>query len=162
FNLNLVNRMWSIMMGRGLVHPLDVAHSSNPSVQSQLLAMLADELVRMNFDAKMFLRELALSRTYQRSSEAISPGIVKLDATAAAQVIASWNAEAQRLAAALPALKEGAAQASAALADVQARYSQAAAAHDAAHKARSDAKKASDDAAAALAASIKDVAAKEE
>ena len=60
FNRNLANRLWAQMMGRGLVHPLDMQHSGNPAVQSQLLALLADELVRMKFDAKAFLRELAL------------------------------------------------------------------------------------------------------
>ena len=48
------------MMGRGLVHPLDFEHSGNPAVHSQLLALLADELVRMKFDTRQFLRELAL------------------------------------------------------------------------------------------------------
>ena len=44
FNRNLANRLWAQMMGRGLVHPLDLEHSGNPAVHSQLLALLADEL----------------------------------------------------------------------------------------------------------------------
>ena len=46
FNRNLANRLWAHMMGRGLVHPLDMQHSGNPPVQSELLTLLADELLR--------------------------------------------------------------------------------------------------------------------
>src|SRR5690606_38409051 len=30
FARNIVNRLWFLMMGRGLVHPLDLHHSENP------------------------------------------------------------------------------------------------------------------------------------
>ncbi len=52
FNRNWANRLWAQMMGRGLVHPLDMQHSANSGVQSRLLELLADELVRMKFDAR--------------------------------------------------------------------------------------------------------------
>ena len=55
--------------GRGLVHPLDLHHGENPPSHPELLDLLAREFVAMGFDVKAFLRELALSRTYQRSSE---------------------------------------------------------------------------------------------
>jgi hypothetical protein len=69
FNRNIVNRLWAFMMGRGLVHPVDLHHGENPPSHPELLAMLADEFAAAKFDVKAFLRELALSRTYQRSSE---------------------------------------------------------------------------------------------
>jgi hypothetical protein len=69
FNRNIVNRLWALMMGRGLVHPLDMHHDENPPSHPELLDLLADEFVATGFDVKAFLRELALSRTYQRSSE---------------------------------------------------------------------------------------------
>lgn len=66
FNENLANRLWAMMMGRGLVHPLDLHHPANPPSHPELLHSLAAELVAMKYDAKAFLRELALTRTYQR------------------------------------------------------------------------------------------------
>lgn len=68
FSKNFANRMWFFMMGRGLVHPLDLHHSDNPPSHPELLALLAKEAVVMKYDIKAFLRELALSEAYQRSS----------------------------------------------------------------------------------------------
>jgi hypothetical protein len=68
FTRNLANRIWFVMMGRGLVHPLDLHHSENPASHPELLELLARELVAHRFDVKWLLRELALSQTYQRSS----------------------------------------------------------------------------------------------
>jgi len=70
FKMNLANRLWAMMMGRGLVHPLDMHHSQNPPSHPQLMEDLANELGVMKFDLKAFLRELSLSETYQRSSDA--------------------------------------------------------------------------------------------
>jgi hypothetical protein len=56
------------MMGRGIVHPLDLHHSENPPSHPELLDALADEFVAHRFDIKWLLREIALSQTYQRSS----------------------------------------------------------------------------------------------
>ena len=69
FKRNIVNRLWTLMMGRGLVHPVDYDHSANPPSHPELLALLADEFAAHKFDIKWFLRELASSKTYQRSSE---------------------------------------------------------------------------------------------
>lgn len=68
FTRNLANRLWALMLGRGLVHPLDMHHSGNPPSHPALLELLADQLAESEFDCRWFLRELALSRTYQRSS----------------------------------------------------------------------------------------------
>lgn len=67
FNENMANRLWAMMMGRGLVHPLDLSHPGNPPSHPALLKMLGDELAAMHFDARAFLREIALTRVYQRS-----------------------------------------------------------------------------------------------
>ncbi len=74
FKRNIANRLWALMMGRGLVHPLDLDHSANPPSHPELLTMLAGDLAARKFDIRGFLRELALSQTYQRSSEQPSPG----------------------------------------------------------------------------------------
>ena len=67
FNRNLANRLWAHMMGKGLVEPVDLYHSDNPAVNPELMELLATELVQLKFDLRAFLRELALSQTYQRS-----------------------------------------------------------------------------------------------
>jgi hypothetical protein len=69
FRRNAANRFWALMMGRGLVHPLDMDHGRNPASHPELLQLLADQFATMKFDTRAFLRELALSQTYQRSSE---------------------------------------------------------------------------------------------
>ncbi len=69
FSRNIVNRLWALMMGRGLVQPLDFQHEDNPPSHPELLEMLANEFVALRYDVKAFLRELSLTRTYQRSSE---------------------------------------------------------------------------------------------
>jgi hypothetical protein len=72
FSRNMANRLWAHLMGRGLVHPLDMHHSENPPSHPELLTLLADELAATKFDMRRFLREVALSRAYQRSSLAPS------------------------------------------------------------------------------------------
>ncbi len=67
FRRNLVNRLWFVMMGRGLVHPLDMFHRDNPPSHPELLELLAQEVAARQFDIRSLLRELALSETYQRS-----------------------------------------------------------------------------------------------
>ena len=162
FNRNLANRLWAQMMGRGLVHPLDLEHSGNPAVHSPLLALLADELARMKFDAKAFLRELALTRAYQRSSQTPTAEELKLDPTAVAPTIAGWNVEATQLSEQLAPLETAS---DASIVEINAayeRFSKSATSREAADKSRAEAKKAVDDLAAALAADLKGVAEKED
>lgn len=68
FVRNTVNRAWFQLMGRGLVHPLDLQHSKNPPSHPEVMDLLAQEFVAHQFDMKWLLRELALTETYQRSS----------------------------------------------------------------------------------------------
>jgi hypothetical protein len=69
FRRNIANRLWAHLMGRGLVHPLDMDHPANPPSHPELLDLLADGIAGMKYDMRAFLRELALSQAYQRSSE---------------------------------------------------------------------------------------------
>ena len=55
------------MMGRGLVHPVDLHHPDNPPSQPELLNLLAEDIVARRFNAREFLRELALTRAYQQA-----------------------------------------------------------------------------------------------
>ena len=65
---NSVNRFWYLMMGRGLVHPLEMMHADNPASHPELLKILADEFTAHQFDVKWLLGVLARTRAYQRAS----------------------------------------------------------------------------------------------
>jgi hypothetical protein len=69
FKRTAANRLWYLMLGRGLVHPVDFDHPANPPSHPELLDLLAKDLAARKFDIKSFLRDIALSQTYQRSSE---------------------------------------------------------------------------------------------
>lgn len=73
FARNSVNRIWFLLMGRGLVAPLDLAHSRNPASHPAVLELLSTEFVAHKYDLKWLFRELAKTPTYQRSS-ALPPG----------------------------------------------------------------------------------------
>ena len=69
FSQNIANRLWALMMGRGLVHPLEMHHAQNPPSHPELLDALARYMEETNYDIKSLLRQVALSRTYQLSSQ---------------------------------------------------------------------------------------------
>src|SRR5262249_26471675 len=69
FSRNAVNRLWAAFLGRGIVHPLDLHHRDNPPSNPELLDLLSREFRAMRYGIKAFLRELTLTRAYQRSSE---------------------------------------------------------------------------------------------
>ncbi|MBI1904188.1 MAG: DUF1549 domain-containing protein [Planctomycetia bacterium] len=73
FTRNIANRLWFILMGRGIVHPLDLHHGKNPPSHPELLELLSSELAAHKFDMKWMLRELALTQAYQRASR-MTPG----------------------------------------------------------------------------------------
>lgn len=68
FSRNITNRLWWILLGRGLVHPLDLHHTGNPPSHPELLERLSQEFVAHHFNIRWMLRQIALSETYQRSS----------------------------------------------------------------------------------------------
>ncbi len=74
FRRTAANRIWALMLGRGIVHPVDWDHPDNPPSHPELLDMLGDEFATSGFDVKNLMREIALSQTYQRSSEP-PPGV---------------------------------------------------------------------------------------
>ena len=64
-----VNRIWSNLMGRGIVEPVDDFRDSNPPSNPDLLDALADDFRQNGFDQKHILRTILNSRTYQLSSQ---------------------------------------------------------------------------------------------
>ena len=68
FSRNIANRIWAVMLGRGIVHPLDMHHPDNRPSHPELLKRLAERLEQSGYDIRGLLRDIALTRTYQRSS----------------------------------------------------------------------------------------------
>ncbi len=68
FARNIVNRLWSWLLGRGLIHEPDDIRPDNKSVHPQVLAFLEKELVKSNYDLQHVMTLILNSRTYQQSS----------------------------------------------------------------------------------------------
>lgn len=67
FAKNMVNRVWSWLMGRGIIHEPDDIRPDNPPVQPELLAYLEDELVNARYDLRHIYRLILNSEVYQQS-----------------------------------------------------------------------------------------------
>jgi len=63
------NRLWALMLARGVVDPVDYDHEANPPSHPELMKLLAEEFAASGYDIKAFLQQVALSKTYQRSSQ---------------------------------------------------------------------------------------------
>jgi hypothetical protein len=68
FAKNAVNRVWTWLLGRGIVHPADDFRSTNPPENPELLEYLSQELVSHQYDLQHIYRLILNSRTYQLSS----------------------------------------------------------------------------------------------
>jgi hypothetical protein len=66
----IVNRMWGLVMGVGLVEPVDDVRVTNPASNEALLDALAKDFVARGYDLKHLLRTITASAAYQRSSKA--------------------------------------------------------------------------------------------
>jgi hypothetical protein len=63
-----VNRVWAHMFGRGIVDPVDGFGKRNPPRSTQLLDLLAAQLLANDFNLREAFRAIALTRAYQLSS----------------------------------------------------------------------------------------------
>ena len=63
FARTMVNRVWQRLMGRGIVHPVDVM--ANPPFDADLLDYLGVYFAENRFDIKKLLEHIATSRAYQ-------------------------------------------------------------------------------------------------
>jgi hypothetical protein len=68
FSRNIVNRVWSWLLGRGIIHEPDDIRPDNPPVNPELLAYLESELVAAKYDLKHLYRLILNSQTYQLAS----------------------------------------------------------------------------------------------
>lgn len=60
----IVNRVWSDIMGRGLVEPVDDLRATNPATNGPLLEALAAEFRKQNCDLKKLIRTIVSSYVY--------------------------------------------------------------------------------------------------
>jgi hypothetical protein len=67
FTRNIVNRVWSWLVGRGIIHEPDDIRPTNPPSNPELLAYLEQELVAARYDLKHLYRVILNSKTYQLS-----------------------------------------------------------------------------------------------
>ena len=66
----LVNRVWKLLLGHGLVEPADDLRETNPPSIPALLDALARDFTASGHDLRRLVRTIALSRTYQLTCRA--------------------------------------------------------------------------------------------
>jgi hypothetical protein len=64
----IVNRVWSQLMGTGIVEPVDDFRESNSPSHPELLTDLATAFTKSGFDVTHLVRAICLSDAYQRTS----------------------------------------------------------------------------------------------
>jgi len=69
FSKNGVNRIWFLLLGRGLIHPLDLSHSGNPPSHPETLELLTREFTAHKFDLRWLMKELTQTQAYQATAE---------------------------------------------------------------------------------------------
>ena len=62
------NRVWSYLMGRGLVDPVDDFRLTNPPSHPELLEQLTEDFITSGFDLRHLIRLITGSRAYQLSA----------------------------------------------------------------------------------------------
>jgi Protein of unknown function (DUF1549)/Protein of unknown function (DUF1553) len=69
FAKSYVNRIWSYLLGVGLIEPIDDIRAGNPPTNPKLLDKLTEEFVQSGFDVQNLMRTICKSRTYQHAIE---------------------------------------------------------------------------------------------
>ena len=92
FTRNIANRVWSWLLGRGIIQEPDDIRPDNPPSNPQLLALLEKELIGANYDLKQLYRLILNSKTYQLASTA-SGGQADAGANFAAYPVRRLEAE---------------------------------------------------------------------
>ncbi|HLX63189.1 MAG TPA: DUF1553 domain-containing protein [Planctomycetota bacterium] len=68
FTRAICNRVWSWLIGRGIIHEPDDIRDDNPPCNPELITFLEKELIASGYDMKKFYRLILNSATYQFSS----------------------------------------------------------------------------------------------
>ncbi|MDZ4780863.1 MAG: DUF1553 domain-containing protein [Planctomycetia bacterium] len=67
FAKSYVNRIWSYLLGVGIIEPVDDIRAGNPPSNPELLERLTNDFVASNFNVREMMRTICKSRTYQLS-----------------------------------------------------------------------------------------------
>lgn len=68
FAQNFANRIWQHFFGIGIIEPVDDVRVSNPPSNPELLEELSKRFTEYNYDMRKIVRDICLSKTYQRST----------------------------------------------------------------------------------------------
>jgi hypothetical protein len=68
-----VNRMWAVLLGRGIVHPADEINARNAPSHPELLEWLSQDLAAHQYDIRRLVRGIVLSRVYALSRSGAAP-----------------------------------------------------------------------------------------
>lgn len=68
FARTMANRIWGHFFGRGIIHPIDDARSTNPPSNPELLDALAADFRDSGFDVKHLIRRVCTSSAYALSA----------------------------------------------------------------------------------------------
>lgn len=76
FAKTIANRLWKKSLGVGVIEPVDDMKDDTQPENPELMAFLTQEMIRLNFDMKEYLRVIYNSKTYQRESThtEVTPG----------------------------------------------------------------------------------------
>jgi hypothetical protein len=69
FSKSYVNRIWSYLLGVGIIEPVDDIRAGNPATNPELLDWLTREFIASGFDTQHVFRTICKSRTYQHALE---------------------------------------------------------------------------------------------
>ena len=69
FAKSIANRYWKHMFGRGIVEPEDDMRVTNPPSNSELIDVLAKQLIDSRYDVKALVRSMCNTRVYQLDSQ---------------------------------------------------------------------------------------------
>ncbi len=67
FAKSYVNRVWSYLLGIGIIEPVDDIRAGNPATNPELLDKLTEDFVKSGFDTQKLIKTICKSRTYQLS-----------------------------------------------------------------------------------------------
>ncbi len=68
----MVNRIWALLLGRGLVHPVELMDSKHPPSHPELLDWLAEDFARNGYDVRRLIRAIVRTRAYQLDSRPLA------------------------------------------------------------------------------------------
>jgi len=68
FAKNFSNRIWHHFFGKGIIEPVDDVRVSNPATNPELLEALSTRFTESNYNFKSLVREICMSKTYQRTT----------------------------------------------------------------------------------------------